>query len=126
MMPLSPNPLIGKKTKIIKVAGQAKKATLFDGTIIYRASDEVIETFYNEEPNHRVRIAPYDNHFCYNVPEKFFGWQLMCTCGSQAGIVGASAYKTQGSASTGDGLVAGEMVVCLHHGRYGRHADGSS
>lgn len=120
------SPLIGKKLTVLRVKGIPYEATLFDGTKVYRSRDDIIETFFMGDDSHRVKAAPYDNHFCYNVPNHIEGWALMCTCGYLAGIVGSEVYKKDASPTIGDGLVSGELVVCLHHSSYGRHADGSS
>jgi len=91
-----------------------------------------MEQLYFPEPTARmVACAPYDTHFVYDDPEVAkgtkFRWTPMCTCGSPAGIVGYNAYKDDASPSPGDGIarMPGEMVVCLAHAQYGRHADGS-
>lgn len=122
--PLPNNPLIGKRTTVVRVAGQAKKATLFDNTVVHRK--EIIEFWMGEQLT-RVRIAPYYNHFCYVTPKHILGWSLLCTCGSMAGVVGFNQYKKDGSpTSGGDGLEAGELLVCLSHAESGRHSDNST
>lgn len=118
------SPLLGKRTTVVRVAGQAKKATLFDNTIVHRK--EIVE-FPMGELRKRVRIAPYYNHFTYVVPNHIQGWMLMCTCGGMAGIVGFRQYKQNASpTSGGDDLVPGELLVCLWHTENGVHQDGSS
>lgn len=80
--------------------------------------------------NHFVKCAPYDNHFVYDDPSKqdIVGrWSPMCTCGSQAGVVGYDAYRADSSPSTQkESTIPGELVVCLHHVQYGKHSDGST
>lgn len=122
---LPDSPLIGKRTTVVRVAGIPQKATLFDGTVVHR--QEILE-FWMGEQIKRVRGAPYDNHLVYVTPKHILGWSLMCSCGSMAGLVGYNVYRKDASATAGgDGLVPGELVVCLSHaGESGRHADGSS
>ena len=83
------------------------------------------------EPDYKfVACAPYDNFFVFDDPAVAKGvkyrWTPVCSCGSPAGIVGYNAYKKDSSPSPrGVGLTPGELVVCLAHAQYGRHADGS-
>lgn len=76
-----------------------------------------------------VACPPMDNHFIYKDPEFVKGTlgknMTMCTCGSPAVIVGYNVYKQDASPAS-EGTVLGEMLVCLHHATYGKHADGSS
>ena len=65
-----------------------------------------------------IQCAPYDTHFIYD--DKLGPWSPMCTCGSAAGIVGYNVYKKDASPTD-----TGELIICLFHGQYGRHADGS-
>ena len=55
---------------------------------------------------HRVRCAPYDNHFLYYTTE--IGPAYRCTCGSLAVVVQA-----------GDGV----MMVCKFHADNGHHTN---
>jgi hypothetical protein len=80
-----------------------------------------------------VACPGYDNHFVYEdplalKPIKDGGkprWVFQCTCGSPAVIVGANAYKNDSSPIAGS-TVAGKLLVCYHHARFHKHADGSS
>lgn len=76
-----------------------------------------------------VACAPYDNHYIYKDPEYDKGTvgkcATMCTCGSMAVIVGYNVYKQDASPAT-EGTVPGEMLICLQHATFGKHADGSS
>jgi len=72
-----------------------------------------------------IKCSPYDNHFIYD--DKKGPWTPMCSCGAMAGIVGYDAYKQDASPSTSkEGLIPGEMIICLIHGQTGHHADGSN
>ena len=77
-----------------------------------------------------IKCAPYDNHFIYDDPfsyNKVGRWSPMCTCGSPAGIVGYNDYIHNASpTSKFDSTIPGELIICLHHAQYGKHADGSS
>lgn len=55
---------------------------------------------------HRVRCAPYDNHFLYETTE--IGPRYRCTCGSAAVVVQA-----------GNGV----MFVCQFHADNGHHTN---
>ena len=80
--------------------------------------------------NHWVKCAPYDTNFLYadpSIADIVGRWSPMCTCGSQGGIIGYDAYKKDASPSTAkESSIPGEMVVCFHHAKYGKHADGST
>ena len=118
--------LMGKSLSVVRLVGTPWKATLHDGTEVYRSKNDIIEIPFNNESAHRVKVAPYDNHFIYVVPEKFEGWGMLCTCGGPAVLVGANVYKSDASPSSGEGLISGEMVLCFYHAKDGRHADNSS
>lgn len=109
---------------IIKHRGDLDNATTADGYKVHRQD----KLFF--EGHGWVKCAPMDNHFVYDDPafkKKRGRWSPMCTCGSPAGIVGYNAYVDNAS-PTGkfDSSVPGEMIICLHHAQYGKHADGSS
>lgn len=111
---------------IIKHYNSPNSAVTTDGNTVQRT-----DKIWFGEPDHKfVACAPYDNHFVYDDPEVNKGvkyrWTPMCTCGSPAGIVGYNAYREDASPSSGGiGLTPGELIVCLAHAQYGRHADGS-
>lgn len=111
-----------KSIKIIRVAGRASKAKMFDGSIIYRPKNDIILV---PQLGREIKCAEYDNHFCYYWADApVHSNLLMCTCGSFAGVVGYNAYKQDASPSSG-GLIPGEMIVCHVHASTGKHADGS-
>lgn len=120
------SPLMNKSLQVVRLVGTPWKATLFDGTEVFRRRDDIIEIPFNEEPTHRVKVAPYDNHFIYVTPSHIQGWGMMCTCGNVAVIVGYNQYRKDASPSMGDGLVPGELVVCYSHASSGKHSDGAS
>ena len=85
---------------IIKHAGDPKKATLADGTVIHRE-----EKLYIPEWEVFVACAPYSSHFVYMNP--VLGQSAyMCTCGSPAVITPPGP----------EGL-----MVCLFHATHGFH-----
>ena len=105
----------------VRSLGDLKKATLWDETVVER-QDYLYVGGYG-----MVKCCPYELHFIYKVPDSHYGWGLMCTCGSIAGVVGYKAYsKLMLPTSTG------QMIVCLRHNTLkdnegiGRHADGST
>jgi hypothetical protein len=120
------SPLSGKRLSVVRLKGIPQKATLFDGTIVYRSKDDIIEIYQQGNNNHRVKCASYDNHFCYRVPNHILGWGMMCTCGGPAVLVGSNVYFGQSSPTKDKGLVPGELVVCYYHAIDGNHADGST
>lgn len=109
--------------KVVRSVGDAKRATLFDGTVVTR-QDMIYVDGYG-----LVKCAPYELHFIYEIPdaETHKGWGLMCTCGSIAGVVGLNAYSKFVS-PTSDG----KMLVCVRHTAVknntgiGKHADEST
>lgn len=107
--------------KVVRSTGDAKRATLHDGTVVER-----VELIYVEGYG-LVRTAPYELHFVYQLPEHIKGWGLMCTCGSIAGVVGYAAYSKLAS-PTDTGLI----IACVRHTTLkqnegiGRHADEST
>lgn len=107
---------------IIRVGGVAREAvTVESNKKIYRQDKLFIPEF-----GRFVVCAPYDNHFIYESPTNRRGSAFMCTCGAAAIIVGHDAYKKDASATSGLGIVPGELLICNHHSHYGSHADGSS
>lgn len=108
---------------IIKHKGDLDHAETADGYKVHRQE----KIFFKEHGY--VKCAPYDNHFIYDDPmaNKIIGrWTPMCSCGSPAGIIGYNAYKSDASPTTRkESSVPGELLVCLAHAQYGKHADGS-
>ena len=109
---------------IIKHRGDLNHAETADGYKVHRQK----KIWF---PGHGyVMCAPMDNHFIYDDPMagKIIGrWTPMCTCGSPAGIVGYNAYKDNATPTNRkESSVAGEMLICLHHAQFGRHADGAN
>lgn len=111
--------------KIIKIYGDLRRAETADGVTVYRS-----DTLWMGEEYGMVKCCPYDNHFIFHDPnfEKYVGrWTPLCSCGYAAGVVGSNVYKKDGSPTTRlESTVPGQMIVCLAHAQWGRHADGSS
>lgn len=107
---------------VVRTVGDAKIATLVDGTKVER-----VEHIFVNETYGLVRCAPYELHFIYELPKHMMGWGLMCTCGSIAGVVGYAAYSKLAS-PTDTGLI----IACVRHTTLkqnigiGQHADGST
>uniref|UniRef100_A0A6H1ZAI0 Uncharacterized protein n=1 Tax=viral metagenome TaxID=1070528 RepID=A0A6H1ZAI0_9ZZZZ len=125
--PASPMPFTPKLAKVIKIYGDLKRAETADGYTVYRQDKLFVK---GDGWNRYVRCCPMDNHFIFRDPafNRVVGrWEFLCSCGFAAGIVGANVYAKQMSpTSGGDGMIAGEMIVCLHLFNYGKHADGST
>lgn len=102
-----------KQLKINRTAGDLKKAHLEDGTTVYRK-----DSIYIDEIG-LVKCPPMDNHFIFRHLFKGRGWTLWCTCSSPAAVHGYSAYARDASAQ-------GQMLLCMHHAMYNRHADGGT
>lgn len=110
-----------RDNKIVRSVGDAKRATLDDGTIVER-----VDAIYTEQDG-LVKTTPYELHFIYEVKDVTKrGWGLYCTCGSIAGVVGLRAYSKLASPTS-----TGKMIVCIRHTStknnvgVGEHADGS-
>lgn len=107
--------------KVVRAVGDAKRATLHDGTVVERTELIFVEGYG------LIRCAPYELHFIYELPKHIIGWNLMCTCGSIAGVVGYAAYSKL-AAPTDTGMI----IACVRHTTLkqnegiGRHADNSS
>src|SRR5687768_11161398 len=107
--------------KIVRSVGDAKRATLHDGTVVERVEMIWVDGYG------LVKCAPYELHFIYQLPRHIPGWGLMCTCGSIAGVVGYNAY-TKLASHTDTGMI----IVCVRHTTLknnegiGRHADEST
>ena len=103
-----------KKIVVIRRRGQFNKGQLPDGTWVERP-----DKLYVPEWGRFVPTAPYDEHFLYEVPPKYRGAAIRCTCGSFGVVAGYSAYKDDASQQ-------GLLVVCYAHANTGRHLDGGS
>lgn len=107
--------------KVVRSVGDAKRATLYDGTVVER------QDYIFVDGQRLVRTAPYELHFIYETPKHMKGWGLMCTCGSIAGVVGMAAYSKFASPTD-----TGKMIVCVRHTAVknntgiGKHADEST
>lgn len=107
--------------RVVRAVGDAKRATLQDGTVVTRVDMIYVEGYG------LVRAAPYELHFVYELPKHMKGWGLMCTCGSIAGVVGFRAYSKLASPTD-----TGMIIACVRHTALknnegiGRHADGST
>lgn len=114
---------------LIRVAGTPEYVEFEGGLRIYNPHKNKLfvpgETF-----SRYVAVVDYDNHFIGLNPrfEKMAGSNFAyCSCGAPAVIVGYNAYKTGASASSGgDGMIPGEMIVCMTHAETGHHNDGST
>lgn len=110
-----------KAPKIVRSVGDAKRATLVDGTVVEREEYLFIEGYG------LVQCAPYELHFIYQLPKHMIGYTPMCTCGSIAGVVGYAAYSKLASPTD-----TGMIIVCIRHATLkqnegiGRHADNST
>lgn len=110
-----------KSNHIVRSVGDAKRATLTDGTVVERQESLYLEGYG------LVQCAPYELHFIYQLPKHMIGYSPMCTCGSIAGVVGYDVYSKL-SAPTFNGLI----IVCIRHMTLkknegiGKHADDST
>lgn len=111
----------GTAPKVVRSVGDAKRATLWDGTVVER------QEYLYVDGQGLIKCAPYELHFLYTAPKEHKGWGIFCTCGSIAGVVGLNAYSKLASPTS-----TGKMVVCIRHTTLkqnegiGRHADGST
>ena len=109
-----------KAPKIIRSAGDAKQATLWDNTVVKR------QDYIYVDDIGLVRCAPYELHFIYVAPPSHKGWGLWCSCGSIAGVIGTKDYSKLLSP-----VDTGWMLVCIRHNTtklnngIGTHADQS-
>lgn len=105
--------------KAVRAVGDAKRAVLWDGTIVERT-----EYIWSDMHGQAVKCCPYELHFIYKTPSHIKGYELMCTCGSIAGVVGYAAYSKLASPTS-----TGLMIVCIRHAStrnnvgIGEHAD---
>ena len=99
---------------IVKFINSPTKVTLHDARVINKKPHVFVPEYKGF-----VRCAPYDNHFCFEVPKDIYGPAYLCSCGSLAVFVGSKAYGHLGSPE-------GMMLVCQWHTTNNKHADGSS
>jgi len=106
--------------KIVRSLGDAQKATLADGTVVYRTDALWVDGYG------LVKCAPQSAHFVYAVPKNHKGWGLYCSCGSIAGVVGYAAYSKLASPMS-DGKVVACLRMLTEKNNVGvsRHADGT-
>lgn len=99
--------------EIIRHYGKHDEGHLPDGTKVYGQS-----RIWFDEVNRYVPVAPYDDHFIYEVPDRIIGPKWRCSCGSVAVCSGYSGYKDSASQQ-------GLLFVCLEHANTGLHLGGS-
>jgi hypothetical protein len=99
---------------VVRHRGTPSKAQLPDGVWIERQ-----DKIWIPEWGGFVMCAPYSDHFLYQLPEKYLGSALMCTCGSIAVVTGLSGYVLDASPQ-------GKLLVCKFHADKGIHATGGS
>lgn len=113
--------------EIIRRRGSPMYAYLPDGTRVERSvMPGGVEAIFIPEMRGFVRVASYDDHFIYQVPDRLalrYAWargpSLRCTCGSYAVWAGLSAYE-------GEASPQGKLLVCYMHATTGLHATGGS
>jgi len=100
--------------QIIRHRGHPTEGVLPDGTKVYGR-----DKFFFIEVSREVPVAPYSDHFIYEVTDvRNKGARWRCSCGSPAGVAGYSGYKDSGSQQ-------GLLWVCLEHANTGLHFGGS-
>lgn len=99
---------------VIRHYGTPDKAQLPDGTWVERQ-----DKLWIPEWGRFITCAPYDDHFLFQVPVKYKGSSIQCSCGSISVISGLSGYVLDASAQ-------GLLALCWHHATYGYHATGGS
>lgn len=95
--------------QIIRHYGKPKEGELPDGFKVY-ARDK----FWVDEYNAFIPAVPYDNHFLYEVPVRYVGSSIRCSCGSFGCVVGLSGYVLDASPQ-------GKLVVCHYNATHGVH-----
>lgn len=106
--------------KVVRTIGDAKRATLHDGTKVERV-DAIFVDGYG-----LVQCVNTELHFVYKLPDSMKGWGLMCTCGSLAGVVGYDAYSKLASPTYSGMIIACVMLLTTKNNTgIGEHADGS-
>jgi hypothetical protein len=99
---------------IVRHRGMQDRAQLPDGTWV-----EKQDKIWFDMVSGFVPVAPYDDHFLYELPVKYKGASVRCTCGSFAVVAGYSAYK-------GDASQQGLLYVCYQHSNFGTHLGGNA
>jgi hypothetical protein len=106
--------------KIVRTVGDLQNATLWDGTKVTRQKHLYVEGYG------LVECANTELHFVYETPRRMSGWGLYCTCGSIAGVVGATAYSKLASPTfNGKLLCCIRLLTTKQNTGIGEHADGS-
>lgn len=106
--------------KIVRAVGDAKRATLHDGTVVER-QDAIFVDGYG-----LVQCVNTELHFIYKLPEHMKGWGLMCTCGSIGGVVGYEAWSKLASPNYSGMIIACvRLLTTKNNTGIGEHADGS-
>lgn len=98
--------------QIIKHHGRPVRATGLDGGEITREDRIFLASHQDWYPT-----LDYYDHFVYY--KKQLGSTLMCTCGSQAGVVGYEAYRKFAS------YQGPNVIACLYYTEHKSHVDGS-
>lgn len=96
---------------IIRHRGTPDRGQLPNGEWVYKRTKIWVEL-----PNYQglVPVAPYDDHFIYEMPKGHLGPMYRCSCGATAVVAGYSAYKDSGSEQ-------GLLWVCSAHSNNGTH-----
>lgn len=105
---------MSKAPTVIHQYGRPVKAKLPNGDIIERQDKIYVPSYHAVFP-----CLDYDSHFVYYYG-KTLGTTMFCTCGSGSGIFGYRAYKKYCS------YIGENVIGCIHHLQYGKHADGST
>lgn len=106
--------------KILKNWGNLKSAQTWKDEHGNSKTVRRVEKIWIEDYSGFVPCAPYDNHFIFENPDKRKGtYSFLCTCGSNAIVVGSNVYA-------GNASPAGLMFVCQAHSTHGKHLDKSS
>lgn len=109
-----------KSPNIVRSVGDAKRATLVDGTVVERQ-----DLLYMEGYGF-LKCINTELHFVYKLPEHMLGYSPMCTCGSVAGVVGYEAYSKLASPTDSGMIIACiRLLTTKNNTGIGEHADGS-
>jgi len=98
---------------IIRKAGVPNKGQLPNGVWVYGQDKFYIDTY-----NAMIPVAPYSDHFIYELPSQYKGSKYRCSCGSPAVVVSYTGY-------VGDASPQGKLMVCMAHATDGKHIGGS-
>jgi hypothetical protein len=98
---------------IIRQRGTPDRGQLPDGRPVY-----ALKKIWFDQVGRFVPVAPYSDHFIYEVPADVKGPRWRCSCGSMAVASGFSSYESMASAQ-------GLLFVCHHHSTFGVHLGGS-